>query len=140
MYALNVDKMNKNLLERRIVLDREYLLGSVGPGTSANHLSKTTKFCAMVLYTGMRSWGAKVILSPARVRLVVPMAVSCSWRKPSIVSAAIIWATGKLSSGWKVEKIWKATPVTEWLGSSGDTFPAVGVAQTSAPVGSVTLA
>ena len=32
-----------------------YLLGSVGPGTSANHRSKTTKFCARLLYTGMRS-------------------------------------------------------------------------------------
>ena len=35
--------------------------------TSANHLSKTTKFCVMVLYIGMRSRGAKAILSPAWV-------------------------------------------------------------------------
>ena len=101
MYALK----NEKSLKRKIVLDRDYLLGSVGPGTSANHLSKTTKFCAMALYTGIRLCGAKVILSPARVRLVVLMAVSCSWRKPSIVSAAITWAAGRFSLGWKVENI-----------------------------------
>lgn len=49
-------------------------------------------------------------------------------------------AGGKFSLGWNVEKIWKATPLTEWLGSSGDTFPAVAVAQTWGPSGPVTLA
>ena len=82
-----------------IALDRDYLLGSVGPGTSANHLSKMTKFSAIKLYTGMRAVEAKVILSPARVRLVVPMAVSCSWRNPFIVSCSISLPCGKLSSG-----------------------------------------
>ena len=45
MYALDVDKIKIISM----VLDRNYLLGSVGPGTSANHLSKMTKFSAMKL-------------------------------------------------------------------------------------------
>ena len=45
-----------------------------------------------------------------------------------------------VSSGWKVPNIWKATPVTEWLGSSGDKFAALFVAQIEGPSGVVTLA